>query len=65
MKMLYHSIVFLEIVFGLVNIIEPKFIISYPVFMGFYFILFILFLFLSLSRILSKNTILHTKKSKT
>ena len=34
MKMLYHSVVFLEIVFGLVNIVEPKFIISYLVFMG-------------------------------
>lgn len=59
MKMLYHYVVLLEIVFGLVKFVEPKFTVSYPVFLGWFFVL------LSLGRILSKNTVLHTKKSKT
>ena len=32
MKMLYHYVVLLEIVFGLVNFVEPKFTVLYTVF---------------------------------
>ena len=58
MKMLYHSIVFPEIVFGLANFVEPKFTVLHPVFLSW------LFVFLSLGRILNKNTLLHTQNQK-
>ena len=58
MKMLYHSIVFLEIVFGLVNFIEPKCTVLHLVFLGW------IFVFLSLHIILSKNTVLLTQRKK-
>ena len=58
MKMLYHSIVFLEFFFGLANFVEPKFTVSHSVFLSW------LFVFLSLGKILNKNTLLHTQNQK-